>query len=278
MNVMVTVSVIVPYHEEYTPRKKLNRAKKSVMDQSVETRIIVIEDHKSKGPAWARNQGIEHADTQYIAFLDADDYWQSNKLTRQINKLKSTEAGICIEADPPVKTNKFIEQLFCGERSSLTSSILIDTEQVDTRWEESLERKEDHLFIIQTANEAGLCVCPNLITVEKHEMGMTATGNRETVLKAERKYIKLATERVPELEPHYHSRLADVWFRTGRHYHFNGEYMQATRTFLKSGRLDWSIYIIPCLVMTAIHWLSPIHPRDTEGDLLTRIAKLQTGL
>jgi len=37
------------------------------------------------GPSSARNAGINNSDGEYIAFLDADDYWLPNKLKKQID-------------------------------------------------------------------------------------------------------------------------------------------------------------------------------------------------
>lgn len=47
-------------------------------------RIKVFRLSKNSGPAAARNNSIEKASGRYIAFLDSDDTWQSDKIERQI--------------------------------------------------------------------------------------------------------------------------------------------------------------------------------------------------
>ena len=57
--------------------------------ESYGSRILTIEIDNSGAPT-ARNFGLMSARGSYIAYLDSDDYWESTKISAQINRLKYT--------------------------------------------------------------------------------------------------------------------------------------------------------------------------------------------
>lgn len=110
------VSVIMP---AYNAEKYLTAAIQSVLDQTFEKwELLVIDDgsidrtaeiarkfsdadkriryifQSNNRQASARNTGIKKARADFIAFLDADDLWTSEKLELQIRKAKETAADI----------------------------------------------------------------------------------------------------------------------------------------------------------------------------------------
>lgn len=99
----LTVSVVIP---AYKATRTIGRALESVFAQSKKPREVVVVDDGSPddiatallpynekvtlirkingGAATARNLGIEQSSGDLIAFLDADDYWEPDKLARQL--------------------------------------------------------------------------------------------------------------------------------------------------------------------------------------------------
>lgn len=99
------VSVIIPV---YNGELYLKQAIDSIIAQTYQTiEIIVVDDgsidnskkivssypriryffQENQGVAVARNRGIKEAKGEYIAFLDQDDLWTSNKLSLQLEYL-----------------------------------------------------------------------------------------------------------------------------------------------------------------------------------------------
>ena len=105
---MQKVSVIIP---NYNYGRFLGQAIQSVLDQSLQPHEIIVVDDGStddskeilrsfgdsiivveqanNGVAAARNKGGEISTGEFLAFLDADDYWLPEKLEKQMEKFRS---------------------------------------------------------------------------------------------------------------------------------------------------------------------------------------------
>lgn len=63
----------------------------SELDEIIfDSRIIWIALDRNQGVSIARNRGISSAKGAYLAFLDADDWWQDDKIEKQVNLIKKT--------------------------------------------------------------------------------------------------------------------------------------------------------------------------------------------
>lgn len=115
----ILVSVIIP---AYNCAQYIRQALDSALAQEVPTEILVINDcsrdnlddvmreyqqypqiryvknERNLGVAKTRNRGVAMAEGEYIAFLDADDIWEKDKLKKQLTLMQETRAVICSTA------------------------------------------------------------------------------------------------------------------------------------------------------------------------------------
>ncbi|MFZ2038541.1 MAG: glycosyltransferase family 2 protein [Minisyncoccia bacterium] len=73
---------------------------KEIIKDYIENKKIIYFRKNNGGPATARNIGIKSATGDYIALLDADDIWMSDKLEKQIKFLNKNDLDL-------VYTNRF---------------------------------------------------------------------------------------------------------------------------------------------------------------------------
>ncbi len=113
------VSVVIP---AYNSAEYIGKAIDSALRQNVSLEVIVINDNSSDnieqvlskykdnknfiyikneanvGVAKARNIGVNIAKGNYIAYLDADDWWEEEKLKKQLNLIKEKNCVLCYTA------------------------------------------------------------------------------------------------------------------------------------------------------------------------------------
>lgn len=252
------VDVVIPYSKKYTEDFKLERAKDSAENHTVEINLIVCEDNV--GPAFGRNQGLEKSDNRFVAFLDADDEWEPKKLEKQIRKLKDTGKGICLtdvdlgnEIIRPSRTTEeqFVSDILTGELYSLTSSIIIDTSKIDITFDEDLYRYEDHKFIIECVYSAGICFVEETLTkVNKHSGGLSSKEDSKKKIRDKEHVAKLAGKFYPDLKPLIEDHLSKKFRRTGIKYQLNSQRSLAFTYYLRS--LSYSLKAKTFLIILSL--------------------------
>lgn len=197
------VSVIIP---AWNAARTLPRAIGSVLSQTwLRRELIVIDDGSSDttlallasygdqlrmvsqanaGPSAARNCGLREARGEYVAFLDADDYWLPEKLERQVALLDAQpDIGFCSTATTVVDTQgrhmrdwpcrnaaePLLETLFMHSAavSGSTSGVLVRRALMleADGFDERLRGFEDPDLWIRLAALTGYACTPEALTV-----------------------------------------------------------------------------------------------------------------
>ncbi|MBQ9140882.1 MAG: glycosyltransferase family 2 protein, partial [Lachnospiraceae bacterium] len=162
-----TVSIVVPvYHAENYIRETMDSVRAQTykdwelllvvdgredptidviehyMKEKQEARIRLLIQESNKGAALARNRGVQEAKGRYIAYLDADDLWKPEKLTRELAFLEKEQAAFVFTGyefadESAVGLGKVVQvpkKLTYKEAlkntTIFTSTVLFDTEKI----------------------------------------------------------------------------------------------------------------------------------------------------
>jgi glycosyltransferase involved in cell wall biosynthesis len=152
----IKITVIVPVHKDH---KYWQRCLNSVINQDYpdkeliisvnskefpidklqdflgnqEIKIRILDSTQKKGVSWALNCAIQASESEYVAWLSSDDYWDRNYLSEQYLTLKNSD-------------KKFAMSI-CGIRSiGLDDKIISEENFFDEIGYESIEKKWEYFF------------------------------------------------------------------------------------------------------------------------------------
>ena len=151
----IKVSIIIP---NYNSSPLIERCLNSVFnkngdyileviiidDGSTDNSLEILEDYPqpliilkqaNQGPAAARNKGIEIATGKYLAFLDADDYWEPTFLKETVSFLENKQEAIAVSVG---QIHKIL-----GKKDTMSPKIL-ETQTV--KFKEALVLKNFYAF------------------------------------------------------------------------------------------------------------------------------------
>lgn len=140
-----------------------------LIEKIEDSRLVFVEQEKHINGAAARNAGIKVAKGEYIAFQDDDDYWNIDKIEKQVNVLSSLDQswgavsclkklfvnGKLIEASVPYKSGQILDEIMDGRISLGTGAVLIRRSALDDAgyFDESLIRHQDIQLFTRLASK-----------------------------------------------------------------------------------------------------------------------------
>ena len=178
------VSVIMPcYNSEKTISQSINsilsqsysnfelividdnskdQTKKILSEFSYVRKLLVLRNNKNLGVAKTRNKGIEIAKGNFIAFCDSDDYWEKDKLLKQVNLLKKYDV-VCSNYNMIDDENKLIKHVIDCE--DITYGKMLNSNKVPNssgiynstklgKFYQKDTRHEDYLMWLQVIRKA----------------------------------------------------------------------------------------------------------------------------
>ena len=140
-----------------------DRSNEIIEEFRKEIKINYIKLKKNKGPSFCRNIGMRISNSNFISFLDSDDYWVKDKLEKQINFMNKNNLSFTFtdyipfiqkENDKKFLKKTSLKKSFNFEEFTLNSSINTTTMIISRSLIKNLKFKkvkklEDYLFKCQ---------------------------------------------------------------------------------------------------------------------------------
>jgi glycosyltransferase involved in cell wall biosynthesis len=262
------VSIIIPTYER---REYLRGAIQTALGQKYKNmEIIVVDDgsldpyasqivsefpesvtcirhDENQGLSAARNTGIEQSSGEFIAFLDDDDRWHRNKITRQIEAITQNDGfglATCLVAaispdhevihcETSAPSGNCTYDLLIGNIIGTPSRVLVRREAINDVgvFDESLPTKQDWDFYIR------LCQKWDVIAVEDHLCFRTVHQSMSSEAESsERDNLQILEKHEMRMREHnaWEEAKAEVAGRVGRAYLKQGEHKTARQYLRKS--------------------------------------------
>jgi glycosyltransferase involved in cell wall biosynthesis len=315
------VSVIIP---AYNAAAYVGRAIESVLAQThAPLEILVVDDGSmdrtadiiagyepavhlvrkpNGGPASARNLGAKLAQGRWLALLDADDWWQPNKLSVQLREATSPNIGLihCLpdHRSEPVPIRLSFDDLW-KKNWIINSSVLIRRDVFEKlggfdEAKELISVEDYNLWLRIASSEWTIVTCPHVLVHYTRGIGISA--NYDRFLRASLYNIDILQHRLGLAAPMADRRRNDIIFEFARQALYERDLAAARRFFRQAFSSRKSprraLYLMASLLPEPIldikrrateqlrpapseHARSPAAPRDDLSDAAPKLYLLR---
>lgn len=275
-------------HQNYMPLEVI-----VIDDGSTDNTSDVVRDYGTQvifyrqnnlGPSGTRNTGIKLSKGEFIAFLDADDTWEMDKLQKQMHLMKNDPDIGLVHTNvwsfyldrnekecKDVKREEFVGQCYArlfSENRILTSSVLVRRKCFNDvgLFDETLRVCEDWDMWIRLSRKYRFAYVPKpLVNYRIHKNNLTADSIN--MRKGDYSVLCKMLSDDPSLEKMIGNaiikkRISELCFGIGYHYYSLGEMGESRKYFYRSFggeiRLDSIMFMfvsmLPLKLISLLRW------------------------
>lgn len=183
----------------------------------LEQRVKVIRAAHG-GLPYARNIGIRNSDAEFIAFLDSDDLWHTEKIARQMDEFRKdgavllvscrfhdiNEDGQNIAGSSPICHSGWVHDALLAGNFVSGGSAAVVRRSVFERvglFDERLSYAEDWDMWLRIAKVGPIAMMgADLLAIRRHGTQMSAQGSWRKKVRIFKQHLAVWTKWVPEIE------------------------------------------------------------------------------
>ena len=226
----ISVDIILP---NYNSSPYIEKTLDSIINQSFKNwKLLIVDDHsnnetkdiikkyisnkkikiiwlkKNKGAGFCRNLAIRNSKSEYIAFIDSDDIWEKEKLSKQLNFMIKNKYHFTYTNYIPFKSEKKINNLieikptkyftfdkFIRNTSIATSTMIIKKSSIKNTKFSNTKICEDYFFKCQILKKVNFayCLSENLMKyrIRKNSLQSNKMRNLYWIWYINKKYNKM---------------------------------------------------------------------------------------
>lgn len=245
---------------------------------------IIYQYQQNKGLSYSRNKALELSKGHYIAFIDHDDVWIEDKISRQITAMSSGNYALCYGGVVYIDKNgreigKRVQQSRSGclfgqllkhyDADVTTVMIRKDVlESNDLRFDERLITSEDYCLFMQIAVKNQIVVLPGVLS--KYRIHDDSLTNKSISKWAEEwnytlnliKEINIGIDKLYKTE--FKAAEAHVRYYQAKYFFFKGDRLGAIMEMRKNIFIDIKYFLLFILLFMPNYFWNYAHTLYTK--------------